>query len=457
MDTAAIAGNTAWVLTAVIAVALMLPGLALFYGGMVSRRTTMNMMLMVIGAFCVVGVLWVAFGYSAVFGNSIGGAGLLGNPLEYAGLGQLLTAPTDAALPPLALAALHLMFAGLTAGIVAGAAADRMKFSAWLIFAGLWATLVYFPVAHWVFAFDSADGAVQGGWIANTLGAIDYAGSTAIHVNSGVAALALALVLGKRRAWPVQPKAHNLPFTLLGVGLLFTGWVGFDGSGLGAADNNAAVAVFNTIAATCAGVCVWLLVERMRDGHPTTLGASSGAIAALVAITPSCGAVTPLGALAIGGAAGAVCYFAVSLKYKLGFDDALDVTALHFIGGAVGGLLIGLIATPEAPSGATGLLYGGGFDLLGRQAVAILAVFAYTFTVTWVLATVLDRVMGMRVPADVEARGLDNALHAENAYENGSDKAHSPRGHAERLHHLEEADATVEPGIEGEVPARPRV
>ncbi|WP_422391352.1 ammonium transporter [Arthrobacter sp. N1] len=446
MDTAAIAGNTAWVLTAVVAVALMLPGLALFYGGMVSRRTTMNMMLMVFGSFCVVGVLWVAFGYSAVFGSSLGGLGLLGNPLEYAGLGQLLTAPDDAALPPLALAALHLMFAGLTAGIVAGAAADRMKFSAWLVFTGLWATLVYFPVAHWVFAFDSADGAVQGGWIANTLGAIDYAGSTAIHVNSGVAALALALVLGKRRTWPVQPKAHNLPFTLLGVGLLFTGWIGFDGSGLGAADNNAAVAAFNTVAATCAGVCVWLLVERLRDGHATTLGASSGAIAALVAITPSCGAVTPLGALAIGAAAGAVCYFAVSLKYKLGFDDALDVTALHFIGGVVGGLLIGLIATPEAPSGATGLLHGGGFDLLGRQAIAIVAVFTYTFTVTWVLAKVLDRTMGIRVPADVEARGLDLALHAENAYENGSDKAHSPRGHAEQLHELE-ADPRVESDV----------
>lgn len=436
MDTATIAGNTAWVLTAVVAVALMLPGLALFYGGMVSRKTAMNMMLMVFGSFCVVGVLWVAFGYSAVFGDSLGGLGLLGNPLEYAGLGQLLTAPDGAALPPLALAALHLMFAGLTAGIVAGAAADRMKFGAWLLFAGIWASLVYFPVAHWVFAFDSADGSVTGGWIANTLGAIDYAGSTAIHVNSGVAALALALVLGKRRTWPVQPKAHSLPLTLLGVGLLFTGWIGFDGSGLGAADNNAAVAVFNTVAATCAGVIVWLVVEKIRDGHSTTLGASSGAIAALVAITPSCGAVTPLAALAIGGAAGAVCYFAVSLKYKLGFDDALDVTALHFVGGVVGGLLIGILATPEAPSGATGLLYGGGFELLGRQALAIAAVFTYTFTVTWLIAKVLDLTMGIRVAALVEAQGLDIGLHAENAYENGDDKAHAPRGHAEKLHHL---------------------
>lgn len=447
MDTASVAGNTAWVLTAIVAVALMLPGLALFYGGMVSRKTTMNMMLMVFGAFCVVGVIWVAFGYSAVFGNTLGGAGLLGNPLEFAGLGQLLTAPDDAALPPLALAALHLLFAGLTTAIVAGAAADRMKFGAWLAFSGIWATLVYFPVAHWVFAFDSADGTVQGGWIANTLGAIDYAGSTAIHVNSGVAALALALVLGKRRTFPVQPKAHNLPLVLLGVGLLFTGWIGFDGSGLGAADNNAAVAAFNTIVATCAGVIIWLLVEKVRDGHPTTLGASSGAIAALVAITPSCGAVTPLAAMAIGGAAGAVCYFAVALKYKLGFDDALDVTALHFIGGVVGGLLIGFLATPEAPSGGTGLFYGGGLELLGRQAVAIAAVFVYTFTVTWVIAKVLDKTMGIRVQASEEQEGLDVVLHAENAYEDGSDKAHAPRGHAEKLHHLV-ADAVSDAEVE---------
>jgi Amt family ammonium transporter len=431
MDTAAIAGNTAWLLTAVVAVALMLPGLALFYGGMVSRRTTMNMMMMVLGSFCLVGVLWVAFGYSMVFGNSVGGLGLVGNPLEFAGLGQLLVAPESSALPPIAVAALQLMFAGLTVGIVAGAVADRMKFGAWLLFSGVWATLVYFPVAHWVFAFDSADGGSRGGWIANALGSIDYAGSTAIHITSGVAALAMAVVLGKRESFPVQPKAHNLPFTLLGAGLLFVGWIGFDGSALGAADNNAAVAAFNTVAATCAGVIVWLLVEKIRDGHPSTLGACSGAIAALVAITPSCGAVTPLGALAIGACAAIVCYFAVGLKHRLGYDDALDVTALHFVGGVVGGLLIGLIATPLAPSGGEGLLYGGGLALLGKQALAIVTVASYTFTVTWGIATVLKKTIGIRVPAQFELTGVDAALHADNAYDDGS--AYAPRGHAEQL------------------------
>ncbi|MBM4541859.1 ammonium transporter [Rhodococcus hoagii] len=442
-------GNTAWLLTAVLAVALMLPGLVLFYGGMISRRTTMNMMLMVFVSFCLTAFLWVAFGYSMVFGDSVGGAGLVGDPLEFAGLGQLLEAPEDGALPPLGLAAIHLCFAGLTIGIVAGAVADRMKFGAWMIFSALWVTLVYFPVAHWVFAFDSADGGVRGGWIANALEAVDYAGSTAIHVNSGVAALAMAIVLGRRRTWPVQPKAHNLPFVLLGVGLLLTGWLGFDGSALGAADNDAAVAVFNTLVAACAGACAWLVVERLRDGAPTTLGASSGAIAALVAITPSCGAVSPLGALAVGVLAGIACYFAVLLKYRLRFDDALDVTALHFVGGVVGGLLIGFLATPTAPSGATGLLYGGSIELLGRQVLAIAAVFAYTFTVTWILAKVLDRTVGIRVDDETERRGLDIVVHAENAYEDTPEPAQSPRGHAEPAYTLQTD--------EGESVAAPRM
>ncbi|WP_040794915.1 ammonium transporter [Nocardia higoensis] len=433
-------GNTAWLLTAILAVALMLPGLVLFYGGMVSRRTTMNMMLMVFVSFCLTAFLWVAFGYSMVFGDSLGGAGLVGDPTEFAGLGQLLEASADDALPPLGLAAIHLCFAGLTIGIVAGAVADRMKFGAWMLFSALWVTLVYFPVAHWVFAFDSEDGEVSGGWIANTLEAVDYAGSTAIHVNSGVAALAIAIVLGRRRTWPVQPKAHNLPFVILGVGLLLTGWLGFDGSALGAADNNAAVAVFNTLVAACAGTCAWLVVERFRDGAPTTLGAASGAIAALVAITPSCGAVSPLGALAIGVAAGLVCYFAVLLKHRFRFDDALDVTALHFIGGVVGGLLIGILAAPTAPSGAKGLLYGGSLDLLGRQFLAIAAVFAYTFTVTWILAKIVDRVMGIRVDDETERLGLDITLHAENAYEDTPEPAQAARGHAEPAHTLQTAD-----------------
>ncbi|NEK84246.1 ammonium transporter [Blastococcus saxobsidens] len=442
------AGNTAWLLTAIIAVILMLPGLVLFYGGMVSRRTTTNMMMMVFGAFALTAFVWVAFGYSAVFGDSLGGAGVLGNPLEYAGLGQLLTPDEGAALPPLALATIHLGFAGLTIGIIAGAAADRMKFGAWMVFAALWVTLCYLPVAHWVFAFDSDT--TTGGWLANVVGAVDYAGSTPIHVNSGIAALALAIVLGKRRTWPVQPKAHNLPFVIVGVGLLLTGWLGFDGSALGAADNDAAVAIFNTLAAACAGTCAWLVVEKLRDGHATTLGACSGAIAALVAITPSCGVVSPIGALLIGAGAGVVCYFAVLLKHRLGYDDALDVVALHLVGGIVGALAIGLLAHPDAPIGETGLLYGGDPGLLGRQAVALLATCAWTFTLTFVIAKVLDRTIGIRVTDEQEREGLDKALHAESAYENPEALAHQPRGHAEQEHHLD-LGLDVKPGPE---PAR---
>ena len=426
------AGNTAWLLTAIIAVILMLPGLVLFYGGMVSRRTTTNMMMMVFGAFALTAFVWVAFGYSAVFGDSLGGAGVLGNPLEFAGLGQLLSPDESAALPPLALATIHLGFAGLTIGIIAGAAADRMKFSAWLVFAALWVVACYLPVAHWVFAFDSEDGSSTGGWLANVIGAVDYAGSTPIHVNSGIAALALAIVLGKRRTWPVQPKAHNLPFVVVGVGLLLTGWLGFDGSALGAADNDAAVAIFNTLAAACAGTCAWLVVEKLRDGHATTLGACSGAIAALVAITPSCGVVSPIGSMLIGAIAGVVCYSAVMLKHRFGYDDALDVVALHLVGGIVGALAIGLLAHPDAPIGETGLLHGGGVGLLGRQAVALLATCAWTFALTFLIAKVLDRTIGIRVSEEQELAGLDSALHAENAYEDPDVLAHQPRGHAER-------------------------
>ncbi|WP_185994305.1 ammonium transporter [Nocardioides campestrisoli] len=429
------AGNTAWLLTAVIAVVLMLPGLVLFYGGMVSRRTTTNMMMMVFGGFAVCAFIWVAFGYSVVFGNSVGGAGIIGNPFEFAGMGSLLVAEEGAGLPAIGLATIHLAFAGLTIGIVAGAAADRMKFGAWMVFAAIWVVLCYLPVAHWTFAFD-AEG-YTGGWLANTLGAVDYAGSTPIHVNSGIAALALAIVLGRRRTWPVQPKAHNLPMVLVGVGLLLTGWLGFDGSALGAADNDAAVAIFNTLVAACAGACAWLVVEKLRDGHATTLGACSGAIAALVAITPSCGTVSPIGALAIGVLAGVACYFAVGLKHRLGYDDALDVVALHLVGGIVGALAIGLLGHPDSPIGEAGLLYGGSIVLLGKQVVALVATCAWTFALTFVIATVLQRTIGIRVSEADERRGVDQALHAENAYEDTGELAHQPRGHAEQQHYLE--------------------
>jgi ammonium transporter, Amt family len=416
MDQALAAANTAWILAATGLVALMVPGLALFYGGMVSVRNTLNMMMMTFGAFAVVGVLWVLFGYSTVFGNSLGEAGLLGDPLEYLGLGQLLEAPAEPGLPPALFAAFQMLFAGITVALISGAVADRLKFGAWMVFTAIWLTLVYFPVAHWVFAFDSSDGSVIGGWIANTLGAIDFAGGTAVHINAGIAALALILVLGKRANFINPPRPHSLPLTMLGAGILLFGWLGFNGGSALAANNSASVVVLNTLAAACAGICAWLLVERIRTGHSTTLGAASGLIAALVAITPACGAVSPIGALVIGAAAGAVCCVAISLKFKLGYDDALDVVGIHLVGGVLGTLLIGFLATEAAPNGVAGLFYGGGLGLLGKQTVAVLAVLAYSFIVTWLIAKGMDKVTGLRVHEDVERDGLDVAMHGESAY-----------------------------------------
>jgi Amt family ammonium transporter len=413
MDT----GSTAWILASSMAVSLMIPGLALFYGGMTAVKSTLNMTMMVFGAVALTGVLWILYGYSAVFGNSYGGVGILGDVGEYLGLGQLLVDQPDATLPPALVAAFQALFAAITVALVAGAVADRMKFGAWLLFAGVWVTLVYLPVAHWVFAFDSADGSVTGGWIANRLQAVDFAGGTAVHINAGIAALALVLVLGKRSTWPRPSRPHNLPATVLGAGMLWFGWFGFNGGSALAAGNAASVVFLNTFGATCAALLAWLVVETVRDGHPTTLGAASGAIAGLVAITPSCGAVSPIGAMVIGLIAGAVCPLAIGLKHRFGYDDALDVVGVHLVGGLLGTLLIGFLATEDAPNGRAGLFYGGGLELLGVQAVAAGAVLLYSFVVTLAIALLLKAVLGLRVSAPVEAEGIDLGEHAETAYD----------------------------------------
>lgn len=408
-------GNAAWILTSSALVALMIPALALFYGGMVSSRRILNMMIMCFGGAALVAVIWVVFGYSAVFGNSLGGFGLLGNPLEFLGLSATLNDDPSAALPMALFASFQLLFAGVTTALVAGAAAGRMKIGAWLTFAGLWATFVYFPVAHWVFAFDG-DG-TTGGWIANTLGAVDFAGGTAVHMNAGVAALALALVLGKSKDFGSPVKPHNRPLVLVGAGLLWIGWYGFNAGSALAAGHAASVVFLNTTVAACAGLLGWAVVDRIRHGVVTSLGSASGIIAALVAITPACGAVSPLGAIAIGAIAGIVCCLAVEWKFRLGFDDSLDVVGVHMVGGIIGTLLIGVFATPAAPNGVAGLLYGGGFALIGKQTIATLAVLAYSFVITWVIAKLLQVTIGLRVPADHEVGGIDHHAHAERAYE----------------------------------------
>jgi Amt family ammonium transporter len=409
MDSALNTGDTAWLITATALVLLMIPGLALFYGGMVRSKSVLNMLMMVMGAAFVVGILWVFYGYSMTFGTSSGG--LIGNFTEYFGLESLIADDPEATTPPIAFVAFQMMFACLTVGLIAGAIADRTKYAAWMIFAGVWASLVYFPVAHWVWA--------SGGWIFE-MGVIDFAGGTAVHINAGAAALALAIIIGKRRGWPKTPmRPHNRTIVMLGAGLLWFGWFGFNAGSALAANNTAAVVVLNTMAATCAAAIAWLVVEKIRDGHATSLGAASGIVAGLVAITPACSAVSPIGAIIVGVVAGALCALAVSLKYKFKYDDSLDVVGIHLVGGLVGTLLIGILATDLAPAGVNGLLYGGGADQLGKQAIGAFAVLGYSLIVTAIIALIIKAVMGFRADEESEAEGVDVTEHAESAYELG--------------------------------------
>jgi len=420
-------GNTAWMLASTALVLFMTPGLALFYGGMVRSKSVLNMMMMSLSSMGVVGVLWVLYGYSMAFGNDVGG-GLLGNPFEAWGLKGLFVGSYDAAdapsymlsadIPALVFVAFQATFAIITVALISGAVADRMKFGAWLLFAGLWATIVYFPVAHWVFAFDGDT--VVGGWIANQLAAIDFAGGTAVHINAGIAALALSIVVGKRRGWPREPmRPHNLTLVMLGAGILWFGWFGFNaGSALGA-NGTAAFAMINTIVATCAAMLGWLLTERIRDGKATSLGAASGIVAGLVAITPSCASISPMGAILLGAIAGVLCALAVGLKFRFGYDDSLDVVGVHLVGGILGTVLIGFLADPGSPAGVAGLFYGGGVDQLWRQVVGALAVLLYSGILTFVIALIVKAIFGgsLRVSDEDEATGIDEGEHAETAYD----------------------------------------
>ncbi len=427
-------GDTAWILVSAALVMLMTPGLAFFYGGMTRSKSVLNMLMMNFVALAVVGVLWILYGFSLSFGDDIG-AGLLGN-LDFAGMantvGQLggfavtgdtpVDWPGPDGIPLLAFAMFQLMFAVITPALISGAVADRLKFWSWTLFVALWATIVYFPVAHWVFSFDgfvSAD--AVGGWIANVskLGALDFAGGTAVHINAGAAGLALAIFIGRRRGWPKEPmRPHNLPFTLLGASLLWFGWFGFNAGSALTAGDLAATAFTNTMVATSAATLGWLIAEQFRDGKPTTLGAASGAVAGLVAITPAAGYVSPLGGIAIGLIAGILCALAVGLKFRFGFDDSLDVVGIHLVGGLVGTLLIGFFGTVSVNSlGADGLFYGGGVTQLGKQAVAAFAVMAYSFVITSLLALAIKYTIGFRISDDAEVTGIDESEHAETAYD----------------------------------------
>ncbi|MGH3864618.1 MAG: ammonium transporter [Pseudonocardiaceae bacterium] len=420
-------GDTAWMLASSALVLLMTPGLAFFYGGMVRSKSVLNMLMMSISAMGVVGVLWVLYGYSEAFGNDVG-YGLIGNPAEHAGLNGLYGTKLAAngahvasalvgTIPATVFVAFQAMFAIITVALVSGAVADRLRFGPWLVFSALWATVVYFPVAHWVFSADGGSAPI-GGWIANRLKAIDFAGGTAVHINAGAAGLALCLVLGKRRGWPREAmRPHNLPFVMLGAGLLWFGWFGFNAGSALRADGAAGITFINTTVATCAAMLAWLLVERIRDGRPTSLGGASGVVAGLVAITPSCSSVSPMGAIAVGAIAGMVCALAVSIKFRFGFDDSLDVVAVHLLGGLAGTLAVGFLATRAAPAGVDGLFYGGGTDQLWRQAVAAFAVMIFSFVGASIIALALKYTIGLRVDGEAEQTGIDESEHAEAGYE----------------------------------------
>ena len=409
------AAATAWLLISTALVLLMTPGLAIFYGGMVRTTGVLNMIMMSFIAIPLVTVSWLLVGYSLAFS---GDGGLIGN-LSHVGMRGITPDTVHGQVPELLFSTFQLSFAIITAALVSGAIADRAKFAAWVVFVPVWAVVVYAVVAHWVWA--------PGGWLFE-LGVLDYAGGLVVEIVSGASALALALVLGPRIGFKKDAmRPHNLPFVLLGVGLLWFGWFGFNAGSALAANGTAAATFLNTLVAGCLGMLGWLTVEQLRDGKPTTFGAASGVVAGLVAITPSCGTVSTLGAAVVGLAAGIVCAFAIGLKFRLGYDDSLDVVGVHFVGGVVGVLLIGLLATDVMTGGPSGLFYGGGLTQLGRQAMAVVVVAGYAFAASFLLAKLIDRLLGFRISAEDETSGVDFSQHAETAYAEGVHGHAAPR------------------------------
>ncbi|MBJ7361745.1 MAG: ammonium transporter [Ilumatobacteraceae bacterium] len=407
-------GAVAWVLVSTALVLFMTPGLAFFYGGMVRSKNVLGMLLQNIFAMGLVTVLWVAVGFSLAFGGT---NGWIGN-FDFAFLKDITTVGelpgyTGAfalAIPPILFMGYQMMFAIITPALITGATADRLKFSAYAVLIGVWAVLVYPTVAHWVFS--------PNGWLFKE-GALDFAGGAVVHINAGAAALAVILILKPRKGWPREAMPpHNLPFTVLGTGILWFGWFGFNAGSALAANGLAAQALVNTHVAAAAAMLGWLLIEKLKAGHATTLGAVSGAVAGLVAITPCAGFVSTSSALLIGLAAGAICYLSLALKNRFGFDDSLDVIAVHLIGGLLGSLLLGLFSDTTINSlGADGLFNGGGSSLLGKQLLASVAVFAFSFGVTYIVAIIINKTMGLRVTHDEEMVGLDQSQHAETAYQ----------------------------------------
>jgi ammonium transporter, Amt family len=439
--------NSLWLIIGAAMVLLMTPGLAFFYGGMVKAKSVISMMMMSFGAIALVSVLWVLYGFSMSFGvlgtNKAGQTvitdwlikGWLLNPFANAGLLQDIgqdpktgfmagAAANTASLSnigdtnTLAFAAFQATFAIITVALISGAIADRAKFGPWMIFAGVWATLVYFPVASWVFNFavttapNGVATVTDGGWSVFGLGVNDFAGGTAVHINAGAAGLALALVLGKRVGFAKgMSKPHNVPLTLLGAALLWFGWFGFNAGSAAAVNTTSAIAWINTLAAPAAGIIGWIVVEKFKDGKSTSIGAASGAVAGLVAITPACNILTPFWGIVLGILVGAVCCFAIDLKFKLGFDDSLDVVGIHLVGGLVGTLYIGFFGS------GIGLLSTGKFNQLGAQAIGGFGVAIYSFCMAYAIGWIIQKTIGFRITNEDEVAGVDTVVHGEEAYE----------------------------------------
>ena len=407
-------GATAWVLTSAALVAFMTPGLAFFYAGMVRSKNVLGMLMQNFFAMGLISVLWAVAGFSLAFGGT---GKYIGN-FDFALMKDLATIESlpgytgdfALAIPVLAFFAYQMMFAVITPALITGATADRLKFSAYAILIGIWAIIVYPTVAHWVFS--------PNGWLFQR-GALDFAGGAVVHINAGAAALAVILVLGNRKGWPREAMPpHNLPFVMLGTGILWFGWFGFNAGSALLANGLAAQALVNTHLAAASGMLAWLFVEKLRAGHATTLGAASGAVAGLVAITPCAGFVGGAAPIIIGLVAGAVCYLALTLKTRFNFDDSLDVIAVHLVGGIIGALLLGLFADTKVNSlGFDGVLFGGGSKLLVNQLIAIGATFVFSFAITWAAAKIIDATIGLRVSAEDELVGLDQSQHAESAYQ----------------------------------------
>ena len=415
-------GDTAWILASTALVLLMTPGLAFFYGGMVRTKSVLNMMMMSIITVAIVSVLWVIYGFELAFGYKAESA-WYGN-FSFSGLGSQVNEFANNGgvypIPVLVFAAFQLMFAIITPALISGAIADRAKFSAWAVFVAIWSTVVYFPVAHWVFAFGNKVGdTVTGAGYLASKGVQDFAGGTAVHINAGAAALALAIVLGKRHGWRRDPmRPHSLPLVMLGAGLLWFGWFGFNAGSSLAANGIAGLAVINTQVGTAGAILGWLLVERIRNGHPTSLGAASGAVAGLVAITPACAFVDPWAAVVIGFVAGILCSLAVGLKYIFNIDDSLDVVGVHLVGGIWGSISIGIFGTSAVNSiGLNGIAYGGGTELLIKQLLGVGLVFTYSFIATLIIGFGIEKTMGFRIKRENELEGIDLVEHAESAYE----------------------------------------